>query len=90
MPAIPPAAAIRPSSNTFCDAGGAVHDWVGGEISQALLANLSPSSPQTVTIKTQATPLTTAQFSVYIYEDNAPTNGQDDLNETGRAASTLS
>jgi hypothetical protein len=35
-----------------------------------------------VTIRLQGTPLTTAQMSLYIYEDNSPTNGQDDIGET--------
>ena len=37
----------------------------------------------TLTMMLQATPLVPAQLSIYIYEDNAPTNGQNDLNETG-------
>ncbi len=36
-----------------------------------------------VTVIVQPTPLIPAQLSVYIYEDNAPTNGQNDLNENG-------
>lgn len=35
------------------------------------------------TIKLQRTPLVPAQLSIYIYNDNAPTNGQNDLNEEG-------
>ncbi len=38
---------------------------------------------KTVTTMLQATPLVPAQLSIYIYEDNAPVNGQDDLNENG-------
>jgi hypothetical protein len=36
-----------------------------------------------VSIALQTTPLVPAQLSVYIYEDNTPTNGQNDLNESG-------
>lgn len=36
-----------------------------------------------VTAALQATPLEPAQLSIYIYEDSAPTNGQNDLNEKG-------
>ena len=36
-----------------------------------------------MSIKLQATPLQPAQLSIYIYEDNNPTNGQDDISETG-------
>ena len=36
-----------------------------------------------VTIKSSAYPLIPAQLSIYIYEDNGPVNGQNDLNETG-------
>ena len=35
-----------------------------------------------VTIKLQATPLVPAQMSVYIYEDNQPTNGQNEPEES--------
>jgi hypothetical protein len=41
------------------------------------------SSKATVTAMVQATPLIPAQLSVYIYEDNSPTNNQDELTETG-------
>jgi uncharacterized repeat protein (TIGR01451 family) len=36
-----------------------------------------------VTIKLQATPLVPAQLSIYIYEDNNPTNGMNDTGESG-------
>jgi VCBS repeat-containing protein len=34
-----------------------------------------------VQIKLQGSPLATAQMSIYLYEDNSPTNGQEDPNE---------
>ncbi|BDG10827.1 Ig-like domain-containing protein [Anaeromyxobacter paludicola] len=34
-------------------------------------------------VKLQATPLPTAQMSIYVYEDSSPTNGQDEPTESG-------
>ena len=41
------------------------------------------SFPANVTISLQRTPLVPAQLSIFIYEDNAPANGQYDTGEVG-------
>lgn len=41
------------------------------------------SGKMKLNVMLQATALVPAQLSIYIYEDNAPVNGQNDLNETG-------
>lgn len=49
-------------------------------------ANITPRAgafPASVTISLQRTPLVPAQLSVFVYEDNAPTNGQYDTGEVG-------
>jgi hypothetical protein len=53
------------------------HIMSGAEIGPAQFTALN------ATVTLQKTPLKTAQLSVFIYEDNNPTNGQNDLNETG-------
>lgn len=53
------------------------HMMGGTKVGAQQLAALS------ATIKLQRTPLVPAQLSIFIYEDNSPTNGQNDLNENG-------
>jgi uncharacterized repeat protein (TIGR01451 family) len=53
--------------------GGAEIRWNG--------ASWSPASVKL--IKLQQTPIQTAQMSIFIYEDNAPTNGQNEPGESG-------
>jgi hypothetical protein len=85
-------AALDPSKNYYISilpgdaadpvSGGTTGHMMGGAEIKAQVGSTTPSwNP--VTVALQATPLIPAQLSVYIYEDNAPTNGQDDLNETG-------
>jgi hypothetical protein len=62
---------------------GVGHIMGGAEIGHALVARLPTADPADVTIRVQPTPLTPSQMSIFIYEDNLPTNGQDDLNEQG-------
>lgn len=60
--------------------GGPGHMMGGAEIKPQV--GTTPAwNPVSVVL--QATPLEPAQLSVFIYEDNAPTNGQNDLNENG-------
>ena len=61
------------------DAGSAGHQLGGSNITPVQIANHG-----TITVKLQASnALQPAQLSIYIYEDSAPINGQDDLNENG-------
>ena len=50
-------------------------------------AEIKPQLPthawNPVTVAVQPSPIEPAQLSIYIYEDDAPTNGQNDLNERG-------
>ena len=57
------------------------HAMGGGEIKLVAAAAAPQWSP--LTIKLQATPLPTAQMSIYIYEDNNPTNGASEPGENG-------
>lgn len=52
------------------------HTMSGAEIKPTGKGGWSP-----VQIKLQSTPLVPAQLSIYLYEDNAPTNGQNDTGE---------
>jgi hypothetical protein len=70
------------------DAAGAAdgsdgHAMGGSEITPAQVAKLQTAAAETITINANPYPFVPAQLSIYIYEDNAPLNGQDDLNETG-------
>ena len=58
------------------DGSPPAHAMGGAEIRPAGASGWAP-----VNIKLQSTPLTTAQLSVYIYEDSLPTNGQNELEE---------
>ena len=49
------------------------HAMGGAEIQPLASGGWAP-----VAMKLQASPLVPAQLSIYIYEDNSPTNGQDD------------
>jgi hypothetical protein len=61
------------------DAGDGGHGMGGAEIKpQAAVGGWAP-----VTVATNAYDWVPAQISVFIYEDNAPVNGQNDLNENG-------
>jgi hypothetical protein len=67
------------AGSTVCPEDGSGHAMSGAEINgKRALLNGEP-----VTVRLQQTPLVPAQLSVYIYEDNGPTNGQNDLNENG-------
>ncbi|ADE12045.1 choice-of-anchor D domain-containing protein [Sideroxydans lithotrophicus] len=69
---------------TVCDPAGSGHMMGGAEIKpQVQVGTTTAKAWNPVSIALQATPLEPAQLSVYIYEDNAPTNGQNDLNENG-------
>ena len=60
------------------------HMMGGAEIKpQVQVGTTTTKAWNPITVALQTTPLVPAQLSVYIYEDNTPTNGQDDLNETG-------
>ncbi len=60
---------------------GADGHTMGGAMIDPQLATTHAWKP--VSVALQSTPLEPAQLSIYIYEDNAPTNGQNDLNEAG-------
>lgn len=80
---MPAQVALDPTKNYYLsvlpgDGSPPGHAMGGGEVKL-----LTPTSWAPLTLKLQASPLPTAQLSVYVYEDNNPTNGQDDLNETG-------
>ena len=73
---------LDPSKNYYIsilpgDAGTGGHSMGGAEIKN-VAGVWSP-----VTINSNAGPLVPAQLSIFIYEDNAPVNNQNDLNETG-------
>jgi hypothetical protein len=67
------------TSPAVCDPGGTGHMMGGAEIK----AKQTLALAETITVKLQPTPLVPAQLSIFIYEDNAPVNGQNDLNENG-------
>ena len=73
-----PAGGCDPTTSTVCAADGSGHIMGGAEIKPLANGTWGP-----LTIKLQKTPLQPAQLSIFIYEDNAPTNGQNDLNENG-------
>ncbi len=73
-----PAGGCDPTTSTVCAADGSGHIMGGAEIRPLANGTWAP-----VSIKLQKTPIQPAQLSIYIYEDNAPTNGQNDLNENG-------
>lgn len=82
---LPSAVALDPAKHYYIsilpgDAGAGTHTMGGQEFS--VVAGSTPTWPA-VSVKVAPAPLIPAQLSVYIYEDNAPTNGQNDLNETG-------
>ena len=54
------------------------HTMGGAEIGYVAATTAAPGHWAPLTVKLQATPLVTAQMSVYIYEDNQPTNGQNE------------
>ncbi|MDB6162017.1 MAG: multicopper oxidase type 3 [Gammaproteobacteria bacterium] len=64
--------------------GGNGHIMGGAEVSKLLVAHLPTAGADSdLTIRLQPSPLTPAQLSIFVYEDNSPTNGQNDLNEQG-------
>ena len=70
-----------PNIDTSClDAGTCGHSMGGANI-PPLAAGLLAYPPTKVLV--ERNPLPTATLAVYIYEDNAPTNGQNDANENG-------
>ncbi|CAN5817624.1 hypothetical protein BH11PSE8_BH11PSE8_39850 [soil metagenome] len=60
------------------DAGDGGHGMGGAEIRPGAVSSSTP-----ITISANAYDWVPAQLSIYIYEDNAPVNGQNDLNEGG-------
>ena len=68
----------NPINSGVCSADGSGHIMGGAEIRPLASGGWAP-----VSIKLQKSPLQPAQLSIFIYEDNAPTNGQNDLNENG-------
>ncbi len=60
------------------DGSPPAHTMGGGEIKLLPAGTWAP-----LAVKLQASPLPTAQMSIYIYEDNNPTNGQDEPGEVG-------
>jgi hypothetical protein len=77
----PDQAILDPTKNYYLsilpgDGSPPAHTMGGAEIR----AGRNLATP--LTIRLQGTPLPTAQMSIYIYEDNSPTNGQDDIGET--------
>jgi hypothetical protein len=90
---LPSAAVLDPLKHYYIsilpgDAAGAAdgsdgHAMGGSEISPAQVASAGTATPETITINANSYPFTPAQLSIYVYEDNAPVNGQDDLNEPG-------
>ena len=88
-------AALDPNKNYYIsvlpgDAADPVVDPLGTGASPGhmmggseIKAKQTLANAETVTMRLQASPLVPAQLSVFIYEDNAPINNQNDLNETG-------
>jgi hypothetical protein len=60
------------------DAGSPPGHTIGG----AEIKPLASGVWAPVQVKLQASPLVPAQMSIYLYEDNSPTNGQDEPNES--------
>ncbi len=78
-PTSPGDVALDPSKSYYIsilpgDAGSGGHAMGGAEIKPAQTS---------VTVNANAYPFVPAQLSIFIYEDNAPVNNQNDLNETG-------
>ncbi len=57
------------------------HAMGGGRVVAVTSSTGAFSSWAPLTVKLEGTPLVTAQMSIYLYEDNNPTNGQNDLGE---------
>jgi len=70
---------ILPGDAAGTPSGGDGHGMGGAEFA----FDPSTSSYPPVTVTSNAYPWVPAQLSVYIYEDNGPVNGQNDLNENG-------
>ncbi len=81
---VPPGVAPSATCNTTPGTGDCGHTMSGAQINpQQLLGTPVVLAWAPVTVKLQMTPLAPAQLSIFIYEDNGPTNGQNDLNEAG-------
>jgi hypothetical protein len=70
-----------PLTDTTCLSKGLCGHTMGGTSIPPLATGVTAYSPATVLV--ERNPLKPAQLSVYIYEDNNPTNGQNDANEVG-------
>jgi hypothetical protein len=81
-PTLPDEVALDPTKNYYIsilpgDAGAGGHAMGGTEIKSGW------TTPPSVTVNSNAYGYVPSQLSVFIYEDNAPVNNQNDLNETG-------
>lgn len=65
-----------------CGTIGSATDPCGHTMSGTAIG-ASQIAVKSATVQLQRTPVQPAQLSVFIYEDNNPTNGQNDLNENG-------
>jgi large repetitive protein len=70
-----------PNVDTSCLDSGLCGHSMGGVTIPPLAAGVT--AYPTARIQVERNPLPTATLAVYIYEDNAPTNGQNDANENG-------